>query len=137
MKCVGWEGNPAFDQRVFAEIYEATGGVPRRINQIVNRLLLLGAVDQRTRIDGEMLSRSSSEWRTTDARSRPSAQPAAGSARPAGSSEPPGASLNVLHPVRRRVDAVQALALLRRLSGRARRADRRAAAGGDRIANGG
>ena len=55
MKCVGWQGNPAFDQRVFAEIHKATGGVPRRINQIVNRLLLLGAVEQRTRIDGVML----------------------------------------------------------------------------------
>ena len=61
MKCVGWEGNPAFDQRVFAEIYTASGGVPRRINQIVNRLLLLGAVDQRTRIDGVMLSQVLSE----------------------------------------------------------------------------
>jgi general secretion pathway protein A len=61
MKCVGWEGNPAFDQRVFAEIYMASGGVPRRINQIVNRLLLLGAVDQRTRIDGVMLSQVLSE----------------------------------------------------------------------------
>lgn len=56
MKCVGWEGNPAFDQRVFAEIHAATGGVPRRINQIANRLLLLGAVEQRTRLDGAMLS---------------------------------------------------------------------------------
>ncbi len=55
MKCVGWEGNPAFDQRVFAEIHAATGGIPRRINQIVNRLLLLGAVEQRTRIDAAML----------------------------------------------------------------------------------
>jgi general secretion pathway protein A len=61
MKCVGWEGNPAFDQRVFAEIYSASGGVPRRINQIVNRLLLLGAVDKRTRIDGAMLSQVLSE----------------------------------------------------------------------------
>jgi putative secretion ATPase (PEP-CTERM system associated) len=56
LKCVGWEGNPAFDQRVFAELYEASGGVPRRINQICNRLMLLGAVEQRTRIDGAMLS---------------------------------------------------------------------------------
>ncbi len=56
MKCVGWDGNPAFDQRVFAEIYTATGGLPRRINQIVNRLLLLGAVEQRSRIDGAMLA---------------------------------------------------------------------------------
>jgi general secretion pathway protein A len=61
MKCVGWEGNPAFDERVFAEIYSASGGVPRRINQIVNRLLLLGAVDKRTRIDAAMLSQVLSE----------------------------------------------------------------------------
>ncbi|MBW8784787.1 MAG: AAA family ATPase [Novosphingobium sp.] len=56
LRCVGWTGNPSFDQRVFAEIYTATGGVPRRINQIVNRLLLLGAVEQRSRIDNAMLS---------------------------------------------------------------------------------
>jgi putative secretion ATPase (PEP-CTERM system associated) len=52
---VGWDGNPAFDQRVFAELYEASGGIPRRINQIVNRLMLLGAVEERTRIDSAML----------------------------------------------------------------------------------
>lgn len=56
MTCAGWKGNPTFDQRVFAEIHAATGGIPRRINQIVNRLLLLGAVDQRTRIDAAMLA---------------------------------------------------------------------------------
>ena len=56
LRCVGWEGNPAFDQRVFTELYEASGGVPRRINQICNRLMLLGAVEQRSRIDGAMLS---------------------------------------------------------------------------------
>jgi general secretion pathway protein A len=61
MKCVGWEGNPAFDQRVFSEIYAASGGIPRRVNQIVNRLLLLGAVDQRTRIDGAMVQQVLSE----------------------------------------------------------------------------
>jgi len=56
LQCVGWEGNPAFDQRVFAELHEATGGIPRRVNQMMSRLLLLGAVEQRTRIDSAMLS---------------------------------------------------------------------------------
>lgn len=55
LKCVGWTGNPQFDQRVFSELHAASGGVPRRINQIANRLLLLGAVEQRTRIDASML----------------------------------------------------------------------------------
>ncbi|AIT81726.1 XrtA/PEP-CTERM system-associated ATPase [Novosphingobium pentaromativorans] len=53
--CVGWQGNPQFDAQVFAGIFDATGGVPRRINQLVNRLLLLGAVEQRCVIDGEVL----------------------------------------------------------------------------------
>ena len=52
---VGWDGNPQFDQRVFTELYEASGGIPRRVNQIANRLLLLGAVEERTRIDSAML----------------------------------------------------------------------------------
>jgi len=52
---VGWSGNPAFDQRVFSELYDASGGIPRRVNQIANRLLLLGAVEERTRIDSAML----------------------------------------------------------------------------------
>ncbi|WP_336986349.1 XrtA/PEP-CTERM system-associated ATPase [Altererythrobacter aquiaggeris] len=54
--CVGYAGNPAFDQRVFSELYRATGGIPRKLNQIVTRLLLLGAVEQRTRIDNAMLT---------------------------------------------------------------------------------
>jgi putative secretion ATPase (PEP-CTERM system associated) len=52
---VGWEGNPAFDQRVYLEMYEASGGIPRKVNQIANRVLLLGAVEQRQRIDALML----------------------------------------------------------------------------------
>jgi putative secretion ATPase (PEP-CTERM system associated) len=61
LKRVGWTGNPGFDQRVFADIYAATGGVPRRINQIGNRLLMFGAVDKRSRIDGAMLQQVLSE----------------------------------------------------------------------------
>ncbi|MXP42403.1 AAA family ATPase [Altererythrobacter soli] len=55
LRKVGWSGNPAFDQEVFGELYEASGGIPRRVNQIASRLLLLGAVEQRTRIDSAML----------------------------------------------------------------------------------
>lgn len=65
--CVGWDGNPAFDQRVFAEMYQATGGIPRRINQVATRLLLLGAVEQRTRIDNAMLSAVLNEMQSDNA----------------------------------------------------------------------
>jgi general secretion pathway protein A len=52
---VGWRGNPQFEPGVFVELHAAGGGIPRRVNQIANRLLLLGAVEQRTRIDAAML----------------------------------------------------------------------------------
>lgn len=53
---VGWNGdNPGIDQRVYAELAKASGGIPRRINQIVSRLMLMGAVEQRTRLDSGML----------------------------------------------------------------------------------
>jgi hypothetical protein len=55
LACVGWKGNPSFEPEIFAEIHKATGGIPRRVNQIVNRLLLLGAVEERTCIDGPMV----------------------------------------------------------------------------------
>lgn len=67
LACVGWRGNPEFDQRVFAEMYEATGGIPRRINQVATRLLLLGAVEQRTRIDSAMLAAVLQEMRSDNA----------------------------------------------------------------------
>jgi len=55
LSLVGWEGNPAFESRVYAELARASAGIPRRINQIVARVLLLGSIEQRSRIDIAML----------------------------------------------------------------------------------
>lgn len=55
LSLVGWQGRPQFDARVYADLARASGGVPRRINQIVNRLMLMGAVEQRDHIDAAML----------------------------------------------------------------------------------
>ncbi len=52
---VGWQGRPQFEPRVYADLAKASGGVPRRVNQIINRLLLMGAVEQRDHIDAAML----------------------------------------------------------------------------------
>jgi general secretion pathway protein A len=42
LKHVGWKGDPAFDPSAIHAIYMATGGIPRRINAICNRLMLAG-----------------------------------------------------------------------------------------------
>ncbi len=73
--CVGWQGNPGFDEDVFAAIHAASGGIPRRINQVVNRLLLLGAVDEVSQIDAAMVQRVNEELSEDGQRGAP-AQPA-------------------------------------------------------------
>jgi len=77
LQCVGWQGNPEFDQRVFTELYQATGGIPRRVNQVVTRLLLLGAVEQRTRIDNAMLTSVMKEMKGDNAFPEAAPQPMA------------------------------------------------------------
>jgi general secretion pathway protein A len=42
LKCVGWKESPKFDADVFPAIFKASGGVPRKINSICDRLLLSG-----------------------------------------------------------------------------------------------
>lgn len=49
----GWDGRPAFDAAAYPAIHRHTGGIPRRINQLANRLLLYGAVERLERISGD------------------------------------------------------------------------------------
>jgi putative secretion ATPase (PEP-CTERM system associated) len=53
---VGWTGRPGFDSSAFAEIYRHTAGVPRRVNQLAQRLLLFGAVEQADTIDAAVVN---------------------------------------------------------------------------------
>ncbi len=49
----GWSGNPAFDDDVFAVAYRVTQGVPRKINNLFDRVLLSAFLEERTAIEGE------------------------------------------------------------------------------------
>ncbi len=42
LKCAGSTGKPEFGAGTFEAIFKATGGIPRRINSLCDRLLLLG-----------------------------------------------------------------------------------------------
>jgi putative secretion ATPase (PEP-CTERM system associated) len=48
LKCAGSEGKPQFEDGAFAAIFTASEGIPRRINSICDRLLLLGYMENRT-----------------------------------------------------------------------------------------
>lgn len=45
LQTVGWRSDPSFDSGALEAIYSRTGGTPRRINTLCNRLLLLGMLD--------------------------------------------------------------------------------------------
>lgn len=79
LRLVGWNGRPSLDPALFDRLHEASGGVPRRINQIANRLFLMGAVDQVDAFDLAMLDRVLAEIAHDTALplNRPAAAPAA------------------------------------------------------------
>ncbi|KEO91569.1 general secretion pathway protein [Erythrobacter longus] len=52
---VGWENQPSLGEGLLPALYQATDGIPRRVNQIMNRILLLGAIEERDEIGVRML----------------------------------------------------------------------------------
>lgn len=50
LKCAGSAGKPSFDPETFASIHGASHGIPRRINSLCDRLLLLGFMAGRTHL---------------------------------------------------------------------------------------
>ena len=48
LKCAGSTGEPTFEAPAFAALYRASAGIPRRINAICDRLLLMGFLTAKT-----------------------------------------------------------------------------------------
>ena len=53
---VGWQGNPMIGVETLAAVYEATDGIPRRVNQLMNRMLLLGAIEEQNKLTPAMVA---------------------------------------------------------------------------------
>jgi putative secretion ATPase (PEP-CTERM system associated) len=55
MKLVGWAGTPAFDESAFVAVNNYSGGMPRKINNLMTRVLLMASLDQSAAIDGALV----------------------------------------------------------------------------------
>ena len=51
----GWAGNPHFTDDAFSSVFEFAEGVPRRINNLCDRLLLFSFLEERSAIDLEVV----------------------------------------------------------------------------------
>jgi hypothetical protein len=57
MEQVGWANDPVFQEDAMKAIYLHSGGIPRLINTLCSRVLLLGFLDQLHVLTGEHVSR--------------------------------------------------------------------------------
>ncbi len=55
MKLVGWTGTPSFTDDAFSALYLYSGGLPRKLNNLMTRVLLMGALEAATVIDAELV----------------------------------------------------------------------------------
>lgn len=60
---VGWKGTPSFEPGAFEEIHRWTGGIPRRINLLCNRLMLSRFLGDSTRIEAATVAQTAAELR--------------------------------------------------------------------------
>eukprot|EP00611_Tribonema_gayanum_P013888 TRINITY_DN25124_c0_g1_i1.p3 TRINITY_DN25124_c0_g1~~TRINITY_DN25124_c0_g1_i1.p3 ORF type:complete len:286 (-),score=53.15 TRINITY_DN25124_c0_g1_i1:1309-2166(-) len=63
LKCAGGTGRPHFEDGTFELIFKATGGIPRRINTVCDRLLLLGFLGNKDSLGPEDVSEVVNEMR--------------------------------------------------------------------------
>ncbi|MCA1197376.1 AAA family ATPase [Sphingomonas sp. R647] len=52
LSCVGWRGKPRFTNDAVAAMYRWSGGIPRKVNLLAGRVLLLGAIEEITSFTG-------------------------------------------------------------------------------------
>ena len=62
LKCAGATDKPTFDPGAFEGIYKASGGIPRRINSVCDRLLLLGYLSNRSHLTTEDVDEVAKEF---------------------------------------------------------------------------
>lgn len=53
LQTVGWRGDPSFSEDTFAAVHQRSGGIPRKINVLCDRLLLVGRLDEKHAITGK------------------------------------------------------------------------------------
>lgn len=68
LKCAGSTDKPTLDPEIFDSVHRHTGGIPRRINNLFDRVLLQGFLAERTHIDvalvTEIIDEVQAEMRT-------------------------------------------------------------------------
>ena len=60
---VGWRNDPSFESDAFSAIHDATDGIPRKINLLCDRLMLMGSLEEKHRFDANDVAEVIAELR--------------------------------------------------------------------------
>jgi uncharacterized coiled-coil protein SlyX len=118
LQCAGWTGRPQLTADAYDALYNETGGVPRKLNAVMNRCLLMGAVEQTDTIDGALvgavivdMNGKPFEYDATMASQAPFAEPVATKTAPvAAMAQPVAAAADTAHyqALASRIDQLEA-----------------------------
>ena len=56
LRAVGWRDDPVLSPGLFVQVHRSSGGIPRRINLLMDRLLLYGYLEERHTLDQHALA---------------------------------------------------------------------------------
>ena len=63
LSVVGWKGDPTFTPEAYVAIHHFTSGVPRQINLLCHRVLVLGCLEKAHEINEELINRVIQDWK--------------------------------------------------------------------------
>jgi len=64
LACAGWKGTPHFTPDAHEAFYRLSGGIPRRLNMLAGRVMLQGAIERLSEIDGEVVEEVAADLAT-------------------------------------------------------------------------
>ncbi len=101
LSCVGWRGKPRFTNDAVAAMYRWSGGIPRKVNLLAGRVLLLGAIEEITSFTGADVEAVIADLEGDLSGAMPPSAPA----RPAPVPAPPEVAQTAREALRREVSA--------------------------------
>jgi general secretion pathway protein A len=117
MRTVGWTGDPVWEDPAFVAVHRQSGGIPRRINTLCSRVLLLGALEETHAITAAMVDATAEEldrdlgWRRTEAAAEASTAEAVAPVPTHVAAAPPPMSNDEQDDMMRRIEVLERSAL--------------------------
>ena len=105
---VDWQGNPDFEAEAFAAVHRHSGGIPRQVNQLMQRVLLAAALENADLVTAATVEAVAAEMGADAPAPRPVAVQPVPAEAPASEESPADEKVFSLRSARRTVEPIPA-----------------------------